>query len=120
MHARRSAYLFGTLLLVLLAGCSQQQRTEDLEKKAAQATAEAKRDTRAIAKGIREGWNQDKPVDLNSATKEQLLTLPGVTAPMADRLIAGRPYKTPADLLTRHLMRKAEYDKISDRLVVKP
>lgn len=120
MNSLRSAYLLGTLFLILLAGCSPQQRTEDLEKKAAQATAEAKRDTKAIAKGIREGWSQDKQVDLNSAPKEQLLSLPGVTSPLADRIIAGRPYKEPADLLGRHIMRKAEYDKISDRFVVKP
>jgi DNA uptake protein ComE-like DNA-binding protein len=119
MNFLRSAYLLGFFLLLLLAGCTQQQRTEDLKQKAAQATAEAKRDTKAIAEGIRQGWNQDKQVDLNSATKEQLLTLPGVTSPLADRIILGRPYNAPADLLTRHIMRKAEYEKISNRLVAK-
>ncbi len=119
MNPIRSTYLFGILLLVLLTSCSQQQRTEDLERKAAQATAEAKRDTKAIAKGIREGWNQDKQIDLNSASKDQLLTLPGVTPQLADRIIASRPYNAPTDLLTRHILRKPEYDKISDRLVAK-
>lgn len=111
--------LIAFLSLNLLIGCSQQQRTEDIKEKTAQVTAEAKRDTRAVVAGIREGWNRDKPLDLNSATKEQLVMLPGVTAPIADRIIAGRPYNAPDDLLTRHILRKTQYDKISDRLVAK-
>ena len=111
--------LCAVLLVGVLVGCSQQQRTEDLKEKTAQVTAEAKRDAKAVAAGIREGWNRDKPLDLNSATKEQLQTLPGVTAPMADKIIAGRPYSAPDDLVTRHILRKAAYDKISDRLAAK-
>jgi DNA uptake protein ComE-like DNA-binding protein len=33
-----------------------------------------------------------KMIDPNTATKEQLATVPGMTAPVADALIAGRPY----------------------------
>ena len=67
------------LLLAALAGCTQQQNTQELKEKTAQATAEVKNDAEAVAAGIREGWSRDKPLDLNSATKEQLLSLPGVT-----------------------------------------
>src|SRR5512140_3639275 len=75
------------LLLGALAGCVQQP-TPDLQERTAQATAEVKRDAKAVAAGIREGWSRDKPLDLNSATREQLLSLPGVTAAQADRVIA--------------------------------
>jgi hypothetical protein len=78
------------LLLVGLAGCTQQQNTQELKEKTAHATAEVKRDAEAVAAGIREGWSRDKPLDLNTATKEELLSLPGVTAVEADRVIAGR------------------------------
>jgi DNA uptake protein ComE-like DNA-binding protein len=118
MNFLRYRFVCATLLLTL-AGCNQQQRTEDLKEKTAQVTAEAKRDTKAVVAGIREGWSRDKPLDLNSATKEQLLTLPGMTAPQADRVIASRPYNAPQDLVTRHIMRKTEYDKIADRLTAK-
>jgi competence protein ComEA len=56
---------------------------------------------------------------LNTATKDQLLSLPGVTAAQADRVIAGRPYIEPSDVVTRRIMPKAEYDKIADRVTAK-
>ena len=102
------------LFLVVLGGCAQPQNPQDLKEKTAQTTEEIKRDAKAVAAGIREGWNRDKPLDLNSATKEQLLTLPGLSSVQADHIIANRPYKDPAELLSRHIISKAEYDKISD------
>ncbi len=113
-------HISGILLLAALAGCTQKQESpQELKEKTAQATADLKRDTRAVAEGIREGWSRDKPLDLNSASKDQLVSLPGVTEGEADRIIASRPYNDPDDLVTRHVMSKSEYDKISDRLVAK-
>ena len=109
---------------ILLAGCSvgcttRQQNPQDLKEKTAQATAEMKSDAKAVAEGIREGWSRDKPLDLNSATKDQLMSLPGVSATEADRIIAARPFDQPDDLLTRHIMSKSEYDRVSDKLTAK-
>src|SRR6202158_2488247 len=87
------------LVLAALAGCTQQQNPQDLKEKTARATAEVKRDAKAVGAGIREGWSRDKPLDLNAATKEQLLSLPGVTSAEAERVMAGRPYNKPDDLL---------------------
>ncbi len=107
------------LLLAALTGCSQQQNSRDLKEQTAQATAEVKRDAKAVAAGISEGWSRDKPLDLNTATRGQLLHLPGVTAAEADRVIAGRPYSEPGDVVTRRIMTKIEYDKIADRVTAK-
>ena len=107
------------LLLTGLAGCTPHQDPQELKEKTAQATAEVKRDARAVAEGIREGWSRDKPLDLNNATREQLLSLPGLTPAEADRITAGRPFKKPSELLTRRIVPKAEYDKIADRVTAK-
>jgi DNA uptake protein ComE-like DNA-binding protein len=117
----RYRLIFATLLLAAFAGCVQRktESSDDLKEKTAQATAEAKRDAKAIAAGIREGWSRDKPLDLNTATKDQLETLPGMTAAEADRVIAGRPYDAPSDLVTRRILSKPQYDKISDRVTAK-
>jgi DNA uptake protein ComE-like DNA-binding protein len=110
---------FTILLLAALVGCTRPQNSQELKEKTAQATAEVKRDAKAVAAGIREGWSRDKPLDLNAATKEQLMSLPGVTAAEADRVIAGRPYNEPEELVTRRIMPKTEYDKIADRITAK-
>jgi hypothetical protein len=112
-------YLSTALALLLALTACTRQNPQDLKEKTARATEALKRDTRAIAAGIREGWSRDKPLDLNEATKEQLLTLPHMTPSEADRVIAGRPYRQPSDLTTRHILRKAEYDKIADLVKVK-
>jgi competence protein ComEA len=112
-------HVFAILLLVMLAGCTQQPSPQQLREKTAETTAEVKRDAKAVAEGIREGWSRDKPLDFNSATKEQLLRLPGMTAAEADRVIAGRPWNEPGELVTRHVMPKTEYDKIADQVTAK-
>jgi competence protein ComEA len=106
------------LLLAGLAACTQ-PNSKDLKEKTAQATAEVKRDAKAVAAGIREGWSRDRPLDLNTATKEQLLSLPGMTSAQADRVIASRPYNEAGEVVTRRIIPKTEYDKISDRVTAK-
>jgi competence protein ComEA len=122
MNIPRCACVFVLLLLAALAGCTQQQQSpQELREKTAQATAEAKSDAKAVAEGIREGWNRNsgKPLDLNSASKEDLRSLPGMTAAEADRVIADRPYDDSGEPVTRHILPKAEYDKIADRVTAK-
>jgi DNA uptake protein ComE-like DNA-binding protein len=112
-------HITSILLLLVLAGCTPQQNPQELKEKTARATEEVKRDARAVASGIREGWSRDKPLDLNAATKEQLLALPSLTSVQADRMIAHRPYDKTSDLLTRRILPKSEYDKIADLVTVK-
>jgi DNA uptake protein ComE-like DNA-binding protein len=120
MNFLKRAHFPAILLLAVLTGCTRQQQSpQEIKEKTAEATAEAKSDAKAVAEGIREGWNRNKPLDLNTASREQLLSLPGVTAGEADRVIAGRPYGKPDDLVTRHILPKAEYDKIADRVTAK-
>src|ERR1700678_2832116 len=101
-------------LVVVMAACNQTRNPQEIKEKTAQATAEVKNDAEAVAAGVREGWSRDKPLDLNAATRDQLVSLPGVTVAEADRGIAGRPYGEPGELVTRRIMSKPEYDKIAD------
>ncbi len=106
-------------LLAGLLGCAPNQNPEEVKEKTARATADLKSNAKAVAEGVREGWSRDKPLNLNTATKEQLTALPGVTAAEADKVIAGRPYDDPGELVTRGILPKGKYDKIADRLTVK-
>ncbi len=58
-------------------------------------------------------------VDINSATKEELSGIPGVSDDAAQKIIDGRPYRAKNDLLKRNILGKREYKKISDRIYAK-
>ena len=57
-----------------------------------------------------------KRVDINSATKNQLKTIPGITDAFADKIIAGRPYLTKTRLLTQKVLPDDVYAAIKDRV----
>jgi len=107
------------LVLTGCFSCSVKQNPQQLKEKTAETTAALKRDAKAVASGVREGWSRDKPLDVNHASKEQLESLPGVTAATADRIIANRPYAKPDDLLRRGVVVRREYERISDLLTAK-
>jgi DNA uptake protein ComE-like DNA-binding protein len=106
---------------VLLAGCTKKDSSApnatQIRQKTADATATLKRDATAVAQGVSEGLNRDKKVDLNSASKDQLVTLPGMTPAKADVIMQSRPYSAPQELVTKHILTRAEYDKIANRVV---
>jgi competence protein ComEA len=113
--------LFLSLVLIALcAGCSSRSSSPDaVRERAADATATIKRDATAVAQGVKEGWSRSNPLDINSASREQLLALPDMTPSSADAIIAGRPYKNSAELVQRRILSKAEYDKIAERVTAK-
>jgi competence protein ComEA len=59
-------------------------------------------------------------IDLNTATKEELMKEPGVTDETAEKIIAARPFKSRAELLSKKLVTRAEYAKLRTHVMVKP
>jgi len=77
-----------------------------------------RRDAKAMAEGVKEGMSRDKKtININKASREDLLTLPDISEHEADRIIAERPYDNTEDLVRRHVVPREEYDKISDRII---
>jgi competence protein ComEA len=127
MHARTTLLaLVLSALPIVFTGCNacatKPQSPEQVRQQTAAATAELKDNAKAVAEGIRDGLTRpspDKPVDLNSASKAQLMSLPGMTDAAADRVIAGRPYSSEHQLLERGIVSRDEYNKIADSITVK-
>jgi len=105
-------------LLLLLAGCSP-SNTDSLQQHTADATAAAKRDAGAIARGVAEGLTRKGPLDINEASSTQLLTLPGVTSQEASMIVEHRPYTSTRDLVRRHILSAAEFDRVKAQIFVK-
>ena len=58
-------------------------------------------------------------IDLNSATKEQLMAAKGIGEAYADKIIKGRPFKSKDELWRKKIMSKGAYDKLKDQIIAK-
>ena len=58
--------------------------------------------------------------DLNTASKEDLMKLPGVDDALADKIIAARPYKSHSELESKNIVTKEQYSKLSAHVTVAP
>jgi DNA uptake protein ComE-like DNA-binding protein len=114
---RRALFCLLTLALLPSIGCTPAQRNSDtLRQDTAKATSEATKDAKAVVKGVEDGFKTKGAVDINTATQEQLVALPGISGTQAHRIIAGRPYATADELVKRHLVSKPEYDRIASQV----
>ena len=57
-------------------------------------------------------------IDLNTASKDDLMKCPGMTSDTADKIIAARPFKSKGELESKKIVTKAEYNKMASHFVV--
>ncbi|HYZ22099.1 MAG TPA: helix-hairpin-helix domain-containing protein [Rhodopila sp.] len=60
------------------------------------------------------------PVNINTASAAELDALPGIGKARADAIIKNRPYKSPDELSSRHILPSNVYNKIKNDLVARP
>jgi len=56
-------------------------------------------------------------VDINHASVEELMKVPGMTQPWAARIVRFRPYRTKQDLVEEGVLPSAVYDRIKDSII---
>jgi len=58
-----------------------------------------------------------EPLDINTATAQQLNALPGFGPAYTRRVIAGRPYSAKNQLVTRGVVPQGAYERVSGLIV---
>ncbi len=83
-------------------------------KAPAKAAAPAKADADKKAAPAKQ-----EPVDINSATNDELKAVPGIGDTFATKIIVGRPYANKTQLKTRGILPEKVYEQVKDRIIAK-
>lgn len=65
------------------------------------------------------GIEDDKLMDINSATADQLQCLSGIGAVYARKIVEGRPYQNTDELVAKNILLQSTYDKMKDWIVAR-
>jgi competence protein ComEA len=80
---------------------------KDAAKEGKKAADEAKKAAKA------------EPVDINTASAEELQKIPGIGDAYSKKIIDGRPYVRKDDLVKKKVLPEAVYNKVKDQIVAK-
>lgn len=107
------------------------QDAKDLAANTRTALGNAEQVVDATAQGVKDGIKSNTApspsangktpsgkLDLNSATRDQLHTLPGITLAKADQIIAARPYSSPHELVDKNVLFESQYHRIAPNIAV--
>src|SRR5215813_6604684 len=114
MFARRNPVLIivvALLTVVLMSGFAVAQATGSPTPQTSKSGQKPSSPSNATAK--------TDLMDINSASKEELATLPGIGDAYSQKIVDGRPYAKKTDLVKKKIIPQATYDKIQDKIIAK-
>jgi competence protein ComEA len=111
---KRKALL--NLLVVLVSFCLTAGAAFGQEKNAAKKAEPAAKAQKTDAKSEKKTATL---IDINSASKQELMTLPGIGDAFSQKIIAGRPYRAKNELVQKNIIPQATYDKVADQIIAK-
>jgi DNA uptake protein ComE-like DNA-binding protein len=96
-----------------------ESKAEEKKETPAQERAEEKTEAKAQKAHVAKQKAPKMVFDVNTAAKEDLTKVPGISDELAEKIIAGRPYKSRGELTSKSILTKAEYAKVRSHLTVK-
>ena len=75
------------------------------------------RDTNGAPKTSATAPAPEARIDINHASVDELLKVPGMTPTWAGRIVRFRPYRTKQDLVDRGVLPSEVYDRIKDYVI---
>jgi DNA uptake protein ComE-like DNA-binding protein len=107
------------LIALALSTCAGLSLAEEPQPQKTKPPASAASEAKAPAKKSKAAPPKIEPVDINSASKNELKKLPGVGDAEADKIIAGRPYLSKAHLVTHNVISEGLYLGLKDQIVAR-
>jgi competence protein ComEA len=102
-----SGWMLALIMALTLVAAPYQTPTPSKSKK---STTSSQASTSTPATG---------QIDINSASADELKSLPGIGEAYSAAIIKNRPYANKRQLVSRKVIPQATYDKISDRIIAK-
>lgn len=116
---RRTAVTALALALLAVTAASAQSAATTPAPAATKQQPAAKPAAPAKAATVKPAASSTKMemLDLNTATRDQLVALPGIGETYADAIIKNRPYKTKNELVSKKVIPAAAYKKIRTKVI---